>query len=247
MAMQPLEFEGQLRLQTNTCWISGNTPQDPAAGLLLVQDPRPRINISQMLNEWAILTSDHTGNAGGGNDLLFDQSSLDACPGTTNALQLAGGNNGIGATYHPAPIAGGVPVQPNTNGSVFLNAANAPVQTLKQVPYSLHAGMLDLQLYSPKLQNEYINLYNAQDPNVPPGQPPSAAFQAQKTVDILQLLYDSSTTDMHQLIGEAFYFLRQVRDILGPTGWPKLAVEITGGKSRNYSRRKKRASAKRYK
>lgn len=243
--MAALEFEGQLRLQTNTCWISGNTPQDPVAGVvLLVQDPRPRINISQMLNEWAILTSDHTGMAG--NELLLDQSSLDACPVTAAALAAAA-NNGINDTFWPAPIAGGAAAQPNTNGSVFLNAANVPVQTLKQVPYSLHAGMLDLQLYSPKLQNEYINIWNRVDPTVQPGQPPSAAFQAQKTIDILQLLYDSSTTDMHQLIGEAFYFLKQVRDILGPTGWPKLAVEITGGKSRNYTRRKKRASAKRYK
>lgn len=243
--MAQIEFEGQLRLQTNTCWISGNTPQDPVAGVLIVQDPRPRINISQMLNEWAILTSDHTGILG--NELYFDQPSLDACPVTMAALQGAGGNNGIGMTYYPAPIAGGPPAQPITNGSIFLNAANLPVQTLKQGPYSLHAGMLDLQLYSPKLQNEYINIWNRVDPTVPPGQPPTAAFQAQKTIDILQLLYDSSTTDMHQLIGEAFYFLKQVRDILGPTGWPKLAVEITGGKSRNYTRRKKRASAKRYK
>jgi len=246
MAIAAIEYEGQLRLQTDTCWIAGNIPQNPAAGgaFMQVPDVRPRINISQMLNEWAVLTSHHDGNGGNATDLMFEQSSLDACPNTTAALALAG-HNGINDTFWPAPIGGGAAVRPATNGSVFLDTANPPVIMLKTPPYILQPGMLDLQLYSPTLQNEYITIFNSTDS--PPGQPPTPAFQNQKTIDILALLFESGRTDMHQLIGEAFYFLKQIRNILGPSGWPKLAVEITGGKSRNYTRRKKRASAKRYK
>jgi hypothetical protein len=178
---------------------------------------------------------------------MFEQSSLDACPNTTAALQAAAGTNGIDNTFWPAPVGGGAAVQPATNGSIFLDTANPPVITLKTAPYILQPGMLDLQLYSPTLQNEYITIINRPEPGVPLGQPTSAAHQAQQAIDILALLFDSGRTDMHQLIGEAFYFLKQIRNILGPSGWPKLAVEITGGKSRNYTRRKKRASAKRYK
>jgi hypothetical protein len=247
MAMAAIEYEGQLRLQTDTCWIAGNIPQNPAAGgaFMQVPDVRPRINISQMLNEWAVLTSHHDGQPQA-TDLMFEQSSLDACPNTTAALQLAG-NNGINQTFWPAPIGGGAAVRPATNGSVFLDTANPPVIMLKTPPYILQPGMLDLQLYSPSLQNDYINIVNRPDPAPIPSAATAAAHQAQQAIDVIALLFESGRTDMHQLIGEAFYFLKQIRNILGPSGWPKLAVEITGGKSRNYTRRKKRASAKRYK
>lgn len=239
--------EGQLRLQTDTCWIAGNSPIDPAGGNFVLDAPRPNINISQMLNEWAILTSLH---APGSSPLLFEASSLNNCPIAAQALTnraIGGGNDGQAASYWPQAVfnqaAGGV--MPATGGNIFLDVNDANTQLLiNPAPMTIAAGGLDQQLYSLTLQNKVLEIVN----RTPPAAPAAlAAFQAQQQADVVALMNDSSETNMHQLIGEAFYYLKQVRDILGPNGWPKLAVEITGGKSRNYTRRKKRASAKRYK
>jgi hypothetical protein len=236
--------EGQLRLKTDTCWIAGNTPVDPGTGnFAILPQPRSNINISQMLNEWAIMTSHHVAN---NTPLLFEQSSVDACPNAVAAIQArALANDGINNSYWPQSVlnpAAGV-VMPITGGTVFLDVATPFSQFLKNQPFIIPPGALDFNLYSVTLQNKMIEIVN----RVPPPPPVPPAFQQQQAQDIIQLMVQSSLTDMHQLIGESFYFLKQVRDILGPTGWPKLAVEITGGKSRNYTRRKKRASAKRYK
>lgn len=235
--------QGQLRLQTDTSWIAGNMPTDPQQLPVLLNSLRNNVNISQILNEWAILTSYHAPNA---SPLLFEQSSLDTCTDAAAALEVRGGNNnGIDNSYWPQsvlnPVAG--PVAPTTGGFVFLDTASAFSQFLKNQPFVLPPGMLDFSLYSVKLQNKIIEIANQP---LPPGGN-LVTHQAQQVEEIIELMIANSYTDMHQLIGEAFYFLKQVRDILGPTGWPKLAVEITGGKSRNYTRRKKRASAKRYK
>ena len=239
--------EGQLRLRTDTSWIAGNIPIDPATGNVVILPPtRDNINISQMLNEWAILTSHHIPN---NTPLLFEQSSVDTCPNAVAALQARGGpNDGLVQSYWPQSVLnpGAGVVMPVTGGPVFLDVATPFSQFLKNQPLVLPPGMLDFSLYSVTLQNKIIDIAN-RPPPVGANAAALAAHQLQQTQDIIALMVGSSFTDMHQLIGEAFYFLKQVRDILGPTGWPKLAVEITGGKSRNYTRRKKRASAKRYK
>jgi hypothetical protein len=239
--------QGQLRLRTDTSWIAGNMPMDDTGLPVLLESLRDNINISQILNEWAILTSNHAPQA---SQLLFEQSSLDTCTNAVTALEArvgggGGNNNGIDNSYWPQsvlnPVAG--PVAPTTGGFVFLDTASAFSQFLKNQPFVLPPGMLDFSLYSVKLQNKIIEIAN----RPVPGGTTLVAHQAQQVEDMIELMIANSYTDMHQLIGEAFYFLKQVRDILGPTGWPKLAGEITGGKSRNYTRRKKRASAKRYK
>ena len=240
--------QGQLRLQTDTCWIAGNMPTNAAGNFVLVGPLRNNINISQILNEWAILTTSH--HAIEESPLYFEPSSLDTCTDAAAALQARndpgpGNHDGINGSYWPQSVlnpAGGV-VMPATGGFVYLDVTTPFSQFLKNQPFVLPPGMLDFSLYSVKLQNKIIDIWN-RPPNA--GVSP-AAHRAQQVEDMFALMVANSLTDMHQLIGEAFYFLKQVRDILGPTGWPKLAGEITGGKSRNYTRRKKRASAKRYK
>jgi hypothetical protein len=247
---QVLPVEGQLRLQTDTCWIAGNSPLDPAGGggNLILDAPRPNINISQMLNEWTILTSHH---GAGSSPLFFEASSLNNCPLAAAALTARPGgaaNDGQAGSYWPQAVAnpGAGAVQPVTGGAIFLDVADATTLLLiAPAPMNITPGGLDQPLYSVTLQNKVLEIVNRTPPAGPP--PAIAAFQALQLADLNALVMNSTATNMHQLIGEAFYYLKQVRDILGPNGWPKLAVEITGGKSRNYTRRKKRASAKRYK